>query len=229
MEEASIFYYYFSDPRFERYWNACNRDKELAHRLYEANSRLSNEFRILIVDYLEVFIRNALNQKIASHLEESQWLLIKYEQLRGVNNKYLIKDIKKRYHAKERALSQDALVAELNFGFWVSLFHGKNYGVLKGRPIQIFTNRTMGFDRGQVSNHLFSIRNFRNRITHGEPIVFEREQARISLYQAKCIYKKIYKLLDWLCPHLTPIVRQREQVLAIIAEIELEFRRVSVT
>lgn len=225
MKNANLLCDYLSNERFARYYNACNRDTALAYLLYQANSRLANEFRTLLVDYVEVFIRNALNQRIAIHLHDPQWLLTKYEQLSGVTNQYLIKDIKRRFHDKELELSQDALVAELNFGFWASLFYKRPFATLKGQPIKIFTNRTRGFSRGQISNKLYSIRDFRNRITHGEPIVFEKGRARLSLYQASCIYKKIYTILDWLNPLLVPIVRQGEQVLAIMSQIELDFKK----
>ena len=216
--------HYFSNERLNRYYRACQQDMDMALRLYHANSRLANEFRTLLIDHLEVYLRNALNQKIAAFLEDPDWLLKQYEQLPYMQQKYRIKEIKTRYHEQGWSLDHNELVAKLNLKFWESLLYERPYATLKGRPLQVFTNRPSGFSRKKVVNKIASVRRFRNRITHGEPIIFARQQPIISLYQARCVYKKIYTLLDWLCPLMIPLVQRMEQVEVVAAEIEQEFR-----
>ncbi len=200
--------YYFSHHRWERYLFAAKGDNAIAHQLYRANSQLSSQFRILLTDHLEVFIRNALNENLAEYFEDSEWLLNKYQ----LKDKYRINSIKNKYLARGITPTNNQVLTKLTFGFWTGLFLSRSYAALKGRPIQIFTNRSPKFKRKHFSNSLNRVRLFRNRVNHGEPIIFNKGGVSVSLYQANCIYHESYSLLNQLYPPLVEVAKKSENV-----------------
>ena len=212
MEEASKSIDYFSKIRFARYLSACNNNPELARQLYHANGMLSNAFRLLLTDYLEVFLRNALDYHLAIYFQDDYWLCTKYEQCPGITNVDVLLEAKKRL--RHINYTHDDLVTALTFGFWTELFYPTQYKALKGRPIKIFTNKPKNkkFNQSRVYNQLKRVRQFRNRITHGEPIVFAKNKALINLRYSKQTHFDIYEILNWLHPSLVQKMKQWDSV-----------------
>ena len=210
MEEASKTIDYFSKKRFARYAKACGYKPQIARQLYHANGKLSNAFRLLITDYLEVFLRNALDHQLSFFFKEDHWLSTKYDKHPGIANAYSIATAKKRL--AHSYYTNDDLVTSLSFGFWTELFLPNQYKALKGQPIKIFTNRHRGFNRGKAYNTLNRLRKFRNRITHGEPILFRKDKAIVDLYYAQQTHKDIYRVLRWIDPILVDKVKVWDEV-----------------
>jgi len=210
MVESSKSINYFSQKRFDRYLKACGNNPELARQLYDANGQLCNAFRSLLTDYFEVFLRNALDHHLAIFFEDDFWLCHQYENYLGVQNAGRVTEAKQRQHYIN--YTNDDLVATLSFGFWTELFYPANYKALKGRPIRIFTNKPKRLNQSKVYNHLNQLRQFRNRISHGEPIVFAKNKALIDLRYAQQMHQLIYRVIDWIQPSLVPKVQRWDRV-----------------
>ena len=222
MEDASLFQVYFSQERLIRYLTICKGNRVKAMELYDLNVRLCNAYRLLVADYYEVIFRNACDIKLATFFNNKNWLLQEYECTPFVNSKRTIAAIKRRFYRDGVTPTHTDLLTSLTLGFWTELFLPKPSKGLKGRPIQIFTNRPPRFSRSEAFNTLNKVRLFRNRIIHSEPIIFRRKQAVVSLYYAKKMYEEIYKVIGWIDPQLVSIVQKRESVLSELAKVEQE-------
>ena len=72
--------------------------------------------------------------------------------------------------------SADKMVATFSFGFWTYLFSRRNYRIGGKTLLQIFPYRKKGVKAIEIYNELNSIREFRNRVAHHEPICFDKEK-----------------------------------------------------
>ncbi len=64
--------YYLSSPRFNLYLSNTNNDYEKACQLYKVNIELSEAF-YPILSILEVCLRNAVNETLKTHFNDSFW------------------------------------------------------------------------------------------------------------------------------------------------------------
>ena len=108
------------------------------------------------------------------------------------------------------SLSVGKIISDQNFGFWTELFELTFYKILSGRPIQIFGNLPTGTNRIDVMNRLNKIRNFRNRISHSEPICFTNNI--IDFSEAIDVYATIIELFNWIDPELEKFIKDIDTV-----------------
>lgn len=116
-----------------------------------------------------------------------------------VLNQYLRKEVEKAEQRLERSaanFTSGRIIAEQSFGFWTAMFELSHYRALKGRPIQIFQDLPRGFGRKQINEALETVRIFRNRINHNEPICFVGN--RVDFSRAILVQKTIYDLFEWM-------------------------------
>lgn len=101
-------------------------------------------------------------------------------------------EIEIRLKRSKKKITNSRILAELNFGFWTTLFY-RQYAKLFWKPLhQIFRELPpQQRKRTTVSGKLNHIRNFRNRIYHYEPIIWD-------LNELKSIRKEISETLTWL-------------------------------
>ena len=161
----------FSPARMQKYLRACKGNKEKAMKLYSYNARLSQAF-FGVVSLFEVVLRNAINEHYLRTLG-NDWIvkqavpngLLEHEanEVSFTQNAYL----------KEGVYSHDKMVGSFTFGFWTYLFTKRNYKIGGKTLLQIFPNRVKGTTQKQVYADITSIREFRNRIAHHEPICFD--------------------------------------------------------
>jgi hypothetical protein len=143
----------------------------------------------LSLQNLEIVLRNAINNACFKYFDDEHW----YEQ--GFFKQNELDEIE---HAKEKLYKQKKridgcrVVAELNFGYWTSLFND-TYDVSIFRPvlINVFTNAPKMFrKRSVLSKMLNDIRKLRNRVFHYEPIWNDRDLERK--------HNDILELLYWI-------------------------------
>ncbi|APD50420.1 Abi family protein [Francisella hispaniensis] len=131
---------------------------------------------------LEVALRNAINSTFCAKLGDN-WLIennfLKIKQIQQVENAKALLESRKEH------VTQDKLVAELNFGFWTSLF-SKVYDKQMRISIlvKIFNNLPKKEEK-LVNRHILGqklnkIRIFRNRIFHYEKITNKPEFADVD-------------------------------------------------
>jgi len=100
------------------------------------------------------------------------------------------------------SITSGKVIADQTFGFWTALFLGHHYSLLQGFPIHIFPFKPANENRTSIYTKLESIKDFRNRINHCEPICFK--DAHIDCSEAENIHKTLYDLISWLDPDIVP-------------------------
>lgn len=103
---------------------------------------------------------------------------------------------KNKLKYKGSPVNQVKLLSELTFGFWVKFFDTSPIKILKGVPLQAFTNKP-GVKLAKVHSHLNSIVALRNRISHSEPICFDRT-GKLCLDTMRQYQSDIEDALRWL-------------------------------
>ena len=202
----------YSYSRFSRYVKAANGDKRIAQKMYYANARIAQSFQPLL-SFFEVILRNQLHYAIASHFSDVQWII---NQKTGFmsdprlthttkkTGKMLVNDfLKKEVERSERSLlsknrnvTAGRVIAELNLGFWNSLYETHHYALLKGVPCKIFKGLPKDYGRKEVNAVIQEIRMLRNRVSHNEPLCFKEKEYDMSY--VKEMYFKICNFLCWI-------------------------------
>lgn len=184
--------------------------------MYYANARVAQSFQPLL-SFFEVILRNQLHYALAAHFNDVQWLI---NQKTGFmsdpslthtvkkTGKVMVNDfLKKEVERSERTLmgkkrnvTAGRVIAELNLGFWNSLYETHHYALLKGAPCKIFKSLPTGYGRKEVNNAIQEIRTLRNRVSHNEPLCFSNKA--YDMTYAKEMYGKINDFLSWINPDI---------------------------
>lgn len=216
---------YFSPQRLQRYLVACGGDSSKAVNLYKSNILISQSFHPLICLF-ETVIRNQINQTLANYFSDSDWILNQLPHFfsnKIFGHKYYLKnEIEKTVIRLRRGgftVNSGKVVADLTFGFWTAIFEKRPYSLLRGKPIQIFPKLPSGKGRVDIYNDLTIIRDFRNRVSHSEPICFNGNS--ISFTYAVQNYRVIYKLLRWIDVNLPPYLKEFDSVITEIKKAKI--------
>lgn len=184
--------------------------------MYYANARLAQAFQPLI-SVFEVVLRNQLHYALAHHFNDVMWLV---DQKNGFMsdpslthvvkktgkvkvNDFLKKEVErseKTLIQKHRNVTAGRVIAELNFGFWNSLYETHHYALLKGVPGTIFRSLPTGIGRKEINLRVQEIRNLRNRISHNEPLCFKDKA--FDLTYVNEMYAMISDFLSWIDPQI---------------------------
>lgn len=202
-----------SPERMATYARETGGDREQAIRLYTWNTALSAAFYGPLQG-LEVALRNAMHRQLCAKYGPA-W----YESAHcGLDTGALdrIADAKRTLTRGKYPVDPPHVVAELPFGFWVSLLGkgglgpaGKmNYDMTLWRPAlyQAFPHSR----RSRVATHrpLDYLRTFRNRIAHHEPI-FTRHLEQDFL--------SILEVAGWICPKTAQWIEHHSRVRVLLA------------
>jgi len=209
---------FVSKPRLERYLISCANSHERATELYSANVIISQAF-YPIMNLLETFLRNLINDKLAAHFSDTAWIIT---QKQGFMNNaslgpdfWLKKQVLKAESNVRGTITPGKIVSEQTFGFWTSLFEPRHYRLIRGHVMSCFPNKPASIDRVDIAKKLKDIREFRNRIYHNEAICFNN--ITIDFTNARRIKMEIYNLLDWMDADLKPYVEKFDFIDAKIA------------
>jgi hypothetical protein len=173
-----------SVDRFSTYLLWAGGDAALGERLYSYNVQLSADFYSSL-HMLEIALRNKADDALSSTyggnwLDDQVVLCDQYQQRCVAEAKVML-----RREGKVATHSQ--IIAELNFGFWSSLF-GKSSNHIWGHTLRkIF--RTQGLKRSHIAEKLRNLRRLRNRVAHYEPIL---AQPLVALHA------DVLRLASWL-------------------------------
>lgn len=184
--------------------------------MYYANARIAQSFQPLL-SFFEVILRNQLHYALAAHFGDVQWLIsqktgfmsdpgLTYKEKKTgkiKKNDFLKSEVKrseKVLHDQGKNITAGRIIAELNFGFWNSLYEAHHYKLLKGVPCQIFKSLPTGYGRKEVNEMIQEIRQLRNRVSHNEPLCFNNRA--FDMTYAKDMYAKISDFLSWINPEI---------------------------
>lgn len=201
----------FSKIRLSRYITACNGDACKGMELYKYNIQASQAL-YPIISVLEVALRNSIDRELTKYYVDPNWLINKrcdfaenpllvYKDQYGNEKsdfffREKIEKAENKLKYRRTAISHVKLLAELTFGFWVKFFDTSPIKILKGIPLQAFTNKP-GVKLAKIHSHLNSIVMLRNRISHSEPICFDRHGS-LCLDTMRQYYFAIEDVLRWL-------------------------------
>jgi uncharacterized coiled-coil DUF342 family protein len=156
--------------------------------LYQSNLEISQAFYSSL-SILEVSLRNSIHEKFKKHYGKTDW----YNEL-PTELKQQVIEVEKRLIKSRKEVTTDRIIAELNFGFWTTLFNRNNAKFLWKPLLKSFSNIPNDFrKRTKVSASLNRIRTFRNRIYHYEPIIWDIQQ----IIEKR---KEIFEILNWIEP-----------------------------
>jgi hypothetical protein len=155
-----------STERFGTYLIWADSDEALAIRLYSFNVSLSAALYGTL-HMLEITLRNVADRALITSFG-GDWMdtpavLVTSHQQRCVADAY------NNLTREGKAITHAQMVAELNFGFWSSLF-GRTPGNHLWRVLRpIF--QAKGLQRSDIAARIKDFRLLRNRVAHYEPII----------------------------------------------------------
>lgn len=222
---------FLSAPRLAPYKAASQGNEQKALQLYLDNLRAGQSFHTSL-SLLEVTLRNVLHDELASEFRSDNWLLEQragfmkdprltyYDNKRGkdiINDKALkMVDVAIKEYRESRngePTHGTALIADLSFGFWTTLFSNKYFFILNRAPLRAFAHRPRGTERKVISDKLTNVRRFRNRVYHHEPLCFDKQVASgLCLSQLERMHNDITGLLSWLHPDLPVWLAEADRV-----------------
>lgn len=187
--------------------SSTNNTKLIENYIY--NAKISENFYMLLQN-LEVTLRNAIYDSYSNvgfrraifDLRNSNT-----SNRRNYNREYhshacwrMIGTVK--YHLNQSGITptDGKIISELNFGFWTKLLEENHYKTILWRQIfrLVFPyyphSRLVDNDVDVVSNKINTIRQFRNRIFHYEPII-----NRANLEQDR---NDILEVIGWISPEM---------------------------
>lgn len=200
-----------SPERIRTYANITAGDRELALRLYTWNTAISAAFYGPLQG-LEIALRNAMHRQLSMKYGED-W----YDNSACGLDAGTLRRIEKAKSNLSRghyAIDPPHVVAELPFGFWVSLLGRggwaaapetgkKNYEMTLWRPALYRAFPFSRRSRSKTHHPLDYLRTFRNRIAHHEPI-FNRHLEQD--------YDSILEVTGWLCPKTASWIAHHSRV-----------------
>lgn len=202
---------FFSKIRLGRYIRACKDDDCKGLQLYKYNIQASQAL-YPVISVLEISLRNSIDRALTKHFGDPNWLLTKraefsenpllvYKDAKGKEQadlffKEKIKKAEDKLKYRGATITHVKLLAELTFGFWVKFFDTGPIKILKGAPLLAFTNKP-GVKLARIHSHLNAIVALRNRISHNEPICFDRT-GKLCLDTLRQYHFDIEDALRWL-------------------------------
>jgi hypothetical protein len=155
-----------SEDRFATYRLWAGDDDTLAERLYSYNIALSSELYSSL-HMLEVALRNKADGALTAAYG-SAWYDDAATVMRDIYQQQRVVGARTTLLREKKIASPGQIIAELNFGFWSSLF-GKQSHHLWGTLRPIFHVR--GIHRSDIAGKLRDLRQLRNRVAHYEPVL----------------------------------------------------------
>ncbi|MFI6457975.1 hypothetical protein ACIBF6_41285 [Streptosporangium amethystogenes] len=190
-----------SEPRLAPYLRLSGGDAAQAERLYYWNLEVASAFYGPL-HFLEISLRNAFHRILTAKFDRPDWweaapLAVHSERQVCKAAEHTVTNVGSR-----RPTVPDDIVAELNFGFWVSLI-SRRYDRHLWVPALHAAFHDCPEARRDLHDGLLSLVLFRNRIMHHEP-VHTRDLA--------ADYAKLCRMLGYLEPEAAGLLPQIDRV-----------------
>ena len=148
-------------------------------------------------------MRDAINYHYINYFNDENWIANQCKE-GGIfnlpndpNQYYSLRKIKKVQTKLNQKYTNDRLVSELSFGYWVYLFASHQFKAGGQNVHRIFINRPKGTNQKTLFYELNQIRLLRNRIAHHEAICF-KNNSDLDLLILQPNFEYIIKHLHWL-------------------------------
>jgi hypothetical protein len=154
-----------------------------------------------VLQNLEIGLRNTLHTSAAVLFGTQLWFMPPVSILNS-NEQGKVTKAERDLRAKRKPIEPGRMVAELNFGFWTSLFDARYDRVLLNRPDFLknafpYMPRSLR-TRATLSRRFNSIRELRNRVFHHERLLHR------NLAQD---HRDILEAMDWVNPTLRQVTQ----------------------
>jgi hypothetical protein len=195
--------------RIWTYLQAAGHDADRALALYLWNAKMGEAFHLPIQAF-EVGLRNRVFDGIAAVFGNDWWKDNEFLVAVGGKRQRDLDSVLRRLNSKGVKLDTGQLVAGLSFGFWIAMLHGRyNRAIWSSELPKAFPHLPADVNRQKLHRRATEIADFRNRISHHEPI-FKRN---LSGDYGKCI-----EAVKWLCPTKSTWIKPHCRVSAMIRE-----------
>lgn len=169
---------------------------------YIKNLQLSNEFYIPL-SILEISLRNSLNDFFNDRVGKD-WLFDK--EFIKPQLQIKIDTATKILKQQNKAITQDNIIAELSFGFWIMLLKKPFQEYLRYKDLKvIFPNivseKDIKVNRHYIFTKVNKIRLFRNKVLHFDKIINKAEYEDIQ--------EEIYLILKYFDESLYSFVKDK--------------------
>ena len=179
-----------SKDRLDEYARTLNTTKsKTIFTYYMLNSELSKSLYIPLKN-LEVALRNNIHNALSSFYDNELWY--ETDGLLLANEIKKINEVKQKLKSSNKEITSSDIVAGLSFGFWTALF-SKPYEqkIWIKHTKEIFPNIPKSMkNRNNLSSKVNTIRYFRNRVFHFEPI--------FNKSNLKSVYVDVLNMIKWL-------------------------------
>jgi len=179
-----------SKDRLEEYKRILRTTKtKTVFTYYILNSELSKSWYMPLQN-LEVTLRNNFHNVFTQYFKTNKWYEI--EDFLEVNELKKIESAKYKIRKSRKEVTASRVISELNFGFWTALFSTQyEQKIWIKYSKDIFPNiPNKNKNRKLLSSKLNTIRYFRNRIFHFEPIFKNKN--------LNSVYTDILNMIKWL-------------------------------
>ncbi len=180
-----------SAERLGTYLNAAGHDASRALELYLWNAKIGEAFHIPI-QAVEVGLRNRISNGLCTVFGPDWWQSEGFEKISDRRRLDDLDTVQRRLRNRGKDVRTGQIVAGLSFGFWVSMLAPRyNPTIWSAHFRSTFPKAPNNLTRDKMFKKSQRIANFRNRISHHEPI-FTRD---LSGDYSSCM-----EMLSWLCP-----------------------------
>ena len=202
----------FSSQRLEKYINLYNGDvmKVAAH--YKANIALS-ESLYTSLSVFEVTLRNALSKELERMMGRKDWYSVfpSNPALKSLTSEVTVAI----RHISQRGemVSPDKIIAELTFGFWVTLLNSE-YELTLWKSLRLAFPHMPKKDRKRknVSSPCNALRKLRNRVFHHESICWD-------LDYITDIHNRLVMVLGWINKDMPSWLDEVDHFCKVVDEI----------
>lgn len=197
----------FSPARMTPYLTAARGDRPAAMRLYCWNIEVSAAFYGPL-QFLEVTLRNASHAQLCRGFGREDWWTAARLTDRGRQSVEQARAKLDRLGVRHP--SADAIVAELTFGFWVSLL---SRGADRYFWVPVLHRAFPGYSgpRRELHAEVYQVLEFRNRVMHHEPV------HRRALEKD---HERVFRLLGYLSPECAALAARLDRVPEVLARRE---------
>lgn len=198
-----------SPLRMGTYLQSSGHNPDRALALYLWNAKMGEAFHLPIQSF-EVGLRNRVSDGISSVFGAEWWQEQDFFNEAGERRRHDIDVVLKRLKSKNISPDTGQLVAGLSFGFWIAMLHGRhNIKIWSSELRTAFPHIPENITRKILHSRATQVADFRNRISHHEPI-FKRNLA--------ADYGMCMEAMKWLCPTKAAWIKPHCRVSAMIRE-----------
>ena len=202
----------FSSQRLEKYINLYNGDVTKVAAHYKANIALS-ESLYTSLSVFEVTLRNALSKEMERMMGRKDWYSVfpSNPALKSLTSEVTVAI----RHISQRGemVSPDKIIAELTFGFWVTLLNSE-YELSLWKSLRLAFPHMPKKDRKRknVSSPCNALRKLRNRVFHHESICWD-------LDYITDIHNRLVMVLGWINKDMPSWLDEVDHFCKVVDEI----------